>query len=153
MHMGEYMTEMRKEEDRIREKLLPTHPFRPLITEIDKLKQTLCKPHRDDSPFSMRIEEHAKKIQDTIPSNPQDISCFVASVLTPDFRSVDVYCPYPLCRLLNKDKCCPKEIPLAILELLVTAGFESMVQVPLINLKKRVSILQYVLVITMLLDG
>ena len=124
IHTGKYM-EMRKAEDRT----ITKHPFWPLITEIDKLKQTLCKPDVDDSTLSMMIEEHAKQIQDAIPPNPGDISCveisptsYVPSSHTA--RVPDTYCPYPLCRLLNQDKFCPAEIPLSILELLVTAGFD-----------------------------
>ena len=83
------------------------------------MKQTLCKLEVDDSNFAMIIGKHAKKSQDTIPPNPKDISCFIASASFPG----DIYCPYPLCRLLDKEEFCPKEIPLSILELLVTAGF------------------------------
>ena len=116
--------------DQMLEKFIRTHPFMPLIEEIDKLKQTLCELDVNGSTFSYRIKEHARRLQAKIPPNPGDISCLVKILPTsydPSVRPArvpDTYCPYPLCRLLNKDKCCPKEIPLSILELLVTAGLD-----------------------------
>ena len=70
----------------------------------------------------MIIEKHAKKLQDTIPPNPKDISCFITRALFSG--AFDIYCPYPLCRLLDNEEFCPKEIPLSVLELLITAGFD-----------------------------
>ena len=116
--------------DQMLEKFIRTHPFMPLIEEIDKLKQTLCELDVNGSTFSYRIKEHARRLQAKIPPNPGDISCLVKISPTSNDPSIrrarvpDTYCPYPLCRLLNKDKCCPKEIPLSILELLVTAGLD-----------------------------
>ena len=110
------------------------HPFGPLITEIDKLKQTLCELDVDDSNFPMRIEEHAKKLQDLMPQNPENISRFVRTVSMREYDDSGFWCPpdttfdifthYPLCRLLSKETFHPKEIPLRILELLVTAGLD-----------------------------
>ena len=118
------------------ESLIKEHPFAPLIVEIDKLKQTLCELDVNDSHFPMRIEEHAKKLQDLMPQNPEDISCFMETVVLQDFDELfvcfcedpdatfDIISPHPLCRLLSKETFHPKEIPLRILELLVTAGLD-----------------------------
>ena len=103
------------------------HLFSPLIKEIDKLKQTLCDLDADDSTISTRIEEHARKIQETIPPNAGIISCVVEVPPPAGFRPKHphhICCPYPLCRLLNKENFCPKEIPLSIVEFLVMAGFD-----------------------------
>ena len=114
--------------DQIMDQFKHTHPFMPLIEEIDKLKQTLCELDVNDSAASYRIKEHARRLQAKIPPNPGDISCLVEEIqlsYDPDYPQVPfTYYPYPLCRLLNKDICCPKEIPLSILELLVTAGLD-----------------------------
>ena len=116
--------------EQIREDFFSTHAFWPLIKEIDKLKQTLCELDINDSTFSIRIKEHVKKLQARIIINPGDISCVVKvspTLYAPSYYpppGSSLYCPYPLCRLFNKDKFCPKEIPLSILELLVMAGFD-----------------------------
>ena len=125
-HKSEYYRdhEMLNLEDRTREQLLRAHPFWPLITEINNLKRTLCEPVATDSPFAVSIEEHVKRIQDTIPLCPEFISCVIRISPYDTDPGSKIYCPYPLCQLLNNDKFCPREIPLSILELLVTAGFD-----------------------------
>ena len=110
-----------------RDRLLREHLFWPLIKEIDELKKTLCELVAADPNFTIRIEYHIKRIKNAIPSNPEDISCFIKDSPCEEFR--DIYCPYPLSRLLYDDELDHQtKIPLDIfkqfMELLVTAGFD-----------------------------
>ena len=107
----------------LRDEKIKTHPFWPLITEINMLKETLRELDRNDQRFTARIEEHSKRIEDAIPPNPGNISCFMGKPC-PQYSFPDIYCPYPLCLLLNRNEFHTKEIPLNILELLVSAGFD-----------------------------
>ena len=86
---------------------LRAETWKPLIDEIKSLKDTLCDLDNDETKSLDIIAEYTKRITNAIPSKP-----------------IDIWYPKPIHQLLSVRPLQRVQIPLGVLEILVSSGFD-----------------------------